>query len=143
MQDRRFNCSKASFGLHFVPLWNLHLRTFRLAKMTSADMANDEVRQLKEKYNQEALNRAQLATRGQGYYFFITVCGLKRFIQQVQKRTCSNVTSARSATALTCSCKRWLLMNQWPHLLVVMNVVTGGCFVKKLHNLCISGWDRN
>lgn len=75
MQDRRFNCSKARAkfftGLKFTFTY------FRLAKMTSADMANDEVRQLKEKYNQEALNRAQLATRGQGYYFFITLRGLQ------------------------------------------------------------------
>lgn len=58
--------------------------------MTSADMANDEVRQLKEKYNQEAINRAQLATRGQGFYFFITVlcvCYIKHSIFLIGTKT--------------------------------------------------------
>lgn len=38
--------------------------------MTAEEMANDEVKQLREKFNKEAINDAQLAT-AQGKLFFI------------------------------------------------------------------------
>lgn len=54
----------------------------RLAKMTSEEMANDEVKQLREKFNKEAINDAQLAT-AQGTKTDMLKCG------KCKKRNCT------------------------------------------------------
>ncbi|ENN77285.1 hypothetical protein YQE_06111, partial [Dendroctonus ponderosae] len=58
------------------------LRLARLASMTAEEMANDDVKQLREKFNKEAINDAQLAT-AQGTKTDMLKCG------KCKKRNCT------------------------------------------------------
>lgn len=66
----------------------------RLATMTAEEMANDEIKKIREKFMKEAINDAQLATV-QGATRFNIACvtfpSTERtvsFVFQVQKRNC-------------------------------------------------------
>ena len=63
----------------------------RLAVMTAEEMANDEIKQLREKFTKEAINDAQLATV-QGTKTDLLKCG------KCKKRNCTyNQVQTRSA----------------------------------------------
>jgi transcription elongation factor S-II len=87
----------------------------KLAKMTPEEMANDEMKKIRERFVKEAINDAQLATV-QGTK---TVSILMKQSVQINhpklfppSRTCSNVANVKNATAHTTNCKPEALMNR-------------------------------
>lgn len=57
----------------YCMLWYIFIIIFycnRLATMTAEEMANDDMKQMRDKFNKESINDAQLAT-AQGINFFL------------------------------------------------------------------------